>query len=68
MTRGIHLKELSNTDLSALGVEGQDLPEPLTKVLTEPDPALSKLVGEVRQGLEGTLELLEQALAFQGGG
>jgi hypothetical protein len=62
MTRGIHLKELSTTDLSALGLERREASVPTTSVLAETDPALSKLVGEVRHGLETTLALLDEAL------
>jgi len=72
MTRGIHLKHLTTTDLEALGLRGQhgvldgraDAP-PLTSetLLAEVDPVLCSLLGEVREGLEGTLRLLDQALA-----
>jgi hypothetical protein len=68
MTRGIHLKQLSDTDLTALGLEERRLSEAAPTMLDETDPALSRLVGEVREGLEGTLELLEQALAAQAEG
>ncbi len=70
MTRGIHLKHLTSTDLGLLGLPEDALPEGQATVegaqsqpLAEVDPALAKLVGEVRVTLEGTLELLEHALA-----
>lgn len=68
MTRGIHLKRLKSTDLSLLGLsEGtaeEEAPDvPRRPQLAEADPALSRLIGEVRTGLEGALRLLEDALA-----
>ena len=70
MTRGIHLKRLKNADLTALGVE-QDGPEressrPSAGILAETDPVLSRLVNEVREGLEVTLALLDEALTQEG--
>lgn len=67
MARGIHLKHLKTTDLTALGVEGEripptDDPASLATRLEETDPVLSRVVSEVREGLEGTLQLLEEAL------
>jgi hypothetical protein len=62
MKRGIHLKQLSDTDLTALGLQEDQQNGEGAGVLAEVDPALSRVVLEVRQGLEGTLELLEQAL------
>lgn len=73
MTRGIHLKRLTNTHLEALGLKdeqcGQDAGEPAAgarspTLLEEVDPVLSRIVGEVRVGLEGTLQVLNQALAI----
>ena len=73
MTRGIHLKRLTTTNLEALGLKdahcAQDTgaPAPLltsATPLAEVDPVLSQLVSEVCEGLEGTLRLLEQALAI----
>ena len=67
MTRGIHLKHLKTTDLTALGVDGERIPptdgaSPPATRLEETDPVLSGVVSEVRQGLEGTLQLLDEAL------
>lgn len=69
MTRGIHLKRLTATDLSLLG-----LPEDLLEadaasadprqLATEGDPALARITREVRATLEDTLALLDQALAL----
>jgi hypothetical protein len=71
MTRGIHLKQLKNADLTALGLEEGRLP-PETEArgggLAETDPALSQLVCDVREGLERTLELLKCALEGTEGG
>ena len=70
MTRGIHLKRLKNADLTALGVEQDRLERepsrPCTGVLAEKDPVLSRLVNEVREGLEATLTLLDEALPQDG--
>jgi len=75
MTRGIHLKQLKNADLTALGLEEGRLPgqasgaqttNSRTGLLSETDPVLSQLVGEVREGLESTLDLLTQALGATG--
>jgi hypothetical protein len=72
MTRGIHLKRLTTTDLDALGLRdalpGADRADTQADVepapaLADADPALSRAVCEVREGLEGTLRLLDQALA-----
>ena len=72
MTRGIHLKRLKNTDLHALGLSdepvigdgaGQPVHGAAPNLLSEADPVLSRLVGEVRDQLEGTLELLDHALS-----
>jgi hypothetical protein len=69
MTRGIHLKHLTATDLSLLG-----LPEDLLEaeaasadphqLATEGDPILARIAQEVRATLEDTLVLLDQALAL----
>ena len=67
MTRGIHLKRLNNADLRALGIDDEPrTPEAAAAppgLLAETDPALSRLVSEVRERLEGTLHLLDQALS-----
>jgi hypothetical protein len=72
MTRGIHLKHLTATDLGLLGLpedvltegipqsEGQA--EPAPELASEVDPVLSRLTREVRATLEETLMLLDQAL------
>jgi hypothetical protein len=72
MTRGIHLKRLSTTDLRAIGLredqvnhaQGSETPLGCERSnrLAEADPALSLLVCEVRERLEMTLQLLDQAL------
>lgn len=70
MTRGIHLKRLTNNDLSLLGLpEGSTADasaNPNPSVLAEADPVLSGLISEVRDGLEGALQLLEDALSAVG--
>ena len=69
MTRGIHLKQITDTDLELLGLEerspeGHPLPRAERKgLLAEVDPVLFRVLGDVRRGLEGTLQLLEEALA-----
>jgi hypothetical protein len=69
MTRGIHLKQITDSDLELLGLEerspeGNPLPRAERKgLLAEVDPVLFRVVGDVRRGLEGTLQLLEEALA-----
>ncbi|MEA3276748.1 MAG: hypothetical protein U9Q81_15930 [Pseudomonadota bacterium] len=69
MTRGIHLKRLRTSDLELLGLSDDLLPDGRApekpeeqNLLAEADPVLSRVVDEVRQGLEGTLQLLEDAL------
>jgi len=70
MTRGIHLKQLKSADLQAIGVPSDRLGEteddengqPFGR-LTEVDPVLARTLEEVRQGLEATLSLLDEALA-----
>lgn len=70
MARGIHLKQLRNADLEAIGVPEDGLPElpegeggrPVT-LLSEVDPVLAGTVDEVRQGLEATLGFLNEALS-----
>jgi hypothetical protein len=69
MTRGIHLKQLTGTNLSLLG-----LPEDLLDaqapsadprhLAAEGDPALARITQEIRATLEDTLALLDQALAL----
>jgi len=70
MARGIHLKELRSADLEAIGVsddgllgttEGERVRPP--GILAEADPVLSHALEEVRQDLETTLRLLDQALS-----
>ena len=68
--RGIHLKQLRTTDLELLGVPDARLPDAAEgqtgghlSPLAEADPALSLVVAEVRQVLEGTLQLLDEALS-----
>jgi hypothetical protein len=69
MTRGIHLKQLTATNLSLLGLPEELLaaqaqpadPHPLA---AEGDPALARITREVRATLEDTLALLDQALAL----
>jgi hypothetical protein len=70
MARGIHLKELRSTDLEAIGVPGDGLlPEKdgeergSHSLLEEVDPVLSRTLREMREGLEATLRLLEEALS-----
>jgi len=70
MTRGIHLKQLKSADLHAIGVPSDRLGEaaddenarPFDR-LAEADPVLAQTLAEVRQGLEATLALLDEALA-----
>jgi hypothetical protein len=71
MARGIHLKELRSTDLEAIGVPddgllpAQDGEERRShSLLEEADPVLSRSLREVREGLETTLRMLEEALSF----
>jgi hypothetical protein len=72
MTRGIHLKHLTGTDLGLLGLPDDSLhgQPPVDGMpanpLAEADPALAKVVDEVRQGLEWTLDRLREALAADG--
>ena len=73
MTRGIHLKHLTATDLGLLGLSEERLREPgsaaetaaegCRELAAEADPVLSRLTEEVRHTLEEALVLLEQALA-----
>jgi len=70
MARGIHLKQLKSADLQAIGVPNDRLGEtaddengrPFGR-LAEVDPILAQTLEEVRQGLEATLSLLDEALA-----
>jgi len=69
MARGIHLKQLKSADLQAIGVPNDRLGEtaddgngrPFGR-LAEVDPALAQTLEEVRQDLETTLVLLDEAL------
>jgi hypothetical protein len=73
MTRGIHLKHLTATDLGLLGLPeellgegGEDAAAPtgaVQELAGEADPVLSRLTQEVRRTLEEALALLDQALA-----
>jgi len=72
MTRGIHLKHLTATDLGLLGLPEDLLPGGVPKaqreagdwLASDADPVLSRLTQEVRLTLEETLDLLDQALAL----
>jgi hypothetical protein len=69
MTRGIHLKQLTATNLSLLGLpeallEAQAPPADPRPLDAEGDPALARITQEVRATLEDTLALLDQALAL----
>jgi hypothetical protein len=73
MARGIHLKQLRTTDLEAIGVPEEGMPEAAegepqrpVSLLAEADPVLSQTVDEVRQGLEATLRFLDEALSVDG--
>jgi len=73
MTRGIHLKHLTATDLGLLGLSEELLREPGSpagvaggggsELAEQADPVLSRLTEEVRRTLEEALILLDQALA-----
>ncbi len=70
MARGIHLKQLRTADLEAIGVPEDGLPETAdsdsgrpVSLLSEADPVLAQTIDEVRECLEATLLLLEEALA-----
>lgn len=70
MARGIHLKQLRTADLEAIGVPDDGLPETVdsdsgrpASLLSEADPVLAQTIDEVRECLEATLLLLEEALS-----
>ena len=70
MARGIHLKTLRTTDLEAIGVPDDGLPETVdgdggrsVSLLSEADPVLAQTIDEVRECLEATLLLLDEALS-----
>ena len=70
MARGIHLKQLRTADLEAIGVPEDGLPEAAdgesgrpVSLLSEADPVLAQAIDEVREGLEATLSLLDDALS-----
>lgn len=70
MARGIHLKQLRTADLEAIGVPDDGLPETAdgeagrsVSLLAEADPVLSQTIGDVRECLEATLLLLDEALS-----
>lgn len=69
MTRGIHLKRLSNSHLEILGVHdalpedvGTDGPDQSGDQSGTANPLLAAATAEVRVCLEETLVLLQQAL------
>jgi hypothetical protein len=69
MARGIHLKQLRTTDLEAIGVSDHEIQEASdgeigrpVNLLAEADPVLARTVDEVREGLEATLQILDDAL------
>ena len=69
MTRGIHLKHLTSTDLGLLGLPESALPadqpnakSPQVPTLAEVDPALARIVTDVREELQATLAVLQDAL------
>jgi hypothetical protein len=69
MTRGIHLKHLTSTDLGLLGLRESALPAdqaraklPQVPTLAETDPALARIVAEVREELQATLAVLRGVL------
>jgi hypothetical protein len=73
MTRGIHLKHLTATDLGLLGLPDDLLQGGATDAAAvsadsapalagEVDPVLTSLTREVREALEEALFLLDQAL------
>ncbi len=69
MSRGIHLKQLTNTDLGLLGLPDDLLEaEPPSagprQLAAEGDPTLARIIQEVLVTLEDALVLLDQALAF----
>jgi hypothetical protein len=74
MTRGIHLKHLTATDLGLLGLPEEAIAEGIpqdagqgaraAELAGEVDPVLSRLTREVRVTLEETLLLLDQALGL----
>ena len=69
MTRGIHLRQLRNADLTALGVEPGRLADPEVTpgqvTLSEADPVLAQAIGEAKTQLIEILALLNAALAGQ---
>jgi len=69
MTRGIHLKQLTATDLGLLGLpedllEAEAASADAHQLASEGDPTLARITQEVRATLEETLALLDQALAL----
>ena len=76
MTRGIQLKQLKTADLTAIGVSGDHLPDEPTgesqgaagkNLLAQADPVLSRVLCDLIEGLEGTLQVLNEALAHRSG-
>jgi hypothetical protein len=69
MTRGIHLKQITNTDLGLLGLPEALLPTEVASAGSRPlagemDPALARIIQEVLATLEEAQALLDQALAL----
>jgi hypothetical protein len=72
MTRGIHLKHLTATDLGLLGLpqellESEGASADHQELAAEGDPALARITQEVRVTLEDALALLDEALALGSG-
>ena len=67
MTRGIHLRQLRNLDLTVLGVEDGRVADPEVfpgqVMLREADPVLAQAIGEAKVELLEILALLNTALA-----
>lgn len=69
MTRGIHLKQITNTDLGLLGLPDDLMGAEVAfvdhrQLAEERDPSLARIIQEVIATLEETLDLLDRALAF----
>jgi len=66
MARGIHLRQLRNTDLTSLGLEEGRVREPEQRPgqvrLMDVDPVMGRLILEARSELEEILDLLRSAL------
>lgn len=70
MTRGIHLRQLRNADLTVLGVEDGRVADPEAIPgqlnLSEADPVLAQVIGEAQAELIEILGLLNAAPARPG--